>query len=175
MGWTLIQHISAPTSNIIDFTGLSLSGYQRAVLLIDGLTVGTDGVSVLLRLSTAATLRTTGYRWRTDSDSSGGTGVTGNSASDTSIRLADATSSNFGVGNGANKSYAGKLEISNLGATLHKLVTIDGASIGPTGNMVRQVGAGILEQTGAIDGIRILLSTGTMTAGKASLYGLTTS
>lgn len=175
MGWNLITHVASPTSDQINFTGLSLSAYQRVVVLFDGVTVGTDGAFVLLRLSTAGTLRTSGYRWRNDSYSSGGTSDAGNSTSDTSIRLVGGSTSNWGIGNASTKSWSGKVEISNLGSTLHKLVTIDGVAIGPTGNMTRQIGAGILEQTGAVDAIRLLLSTGTMPTGKGSLYGLTTS
>lgn len=175
MGWQIIEHKSAPASDMFDFTGLDLTGYQRVVLLLDGLVVGTDGAFVLLQLSTASTLRTSGYRYVTREYSSGGTSDSTSSSSASSIRLHGGSTSNWGVGNAAGESFSGKCEISNAKVALYKHVQADGAAVGPTGALVRSVVAGLLEQTGDIDGIRALLSTGTLSSGKATLYGLTTS
>lgn len=175
MAWTFIQRLSSPTSDKLEFTGLSLSGYQRVVLLLDGLVVGTDNAQILLQLYTATTLRTSGYRHYLAEASSGGTTDTSNSTSTSSVPLAGTGAANFGVGNGASKSFSGRVDICNSNLALYKLIEHNGNAIGPTGNMFRTRGGGILEQTGNIDGIKVFPSSGTLTAGSAALYGLATS
>lgn len=176
MGYQLIEHKSAPASNMFDFTGLSLGGFQAVELRLSGLVVGTDGAFVLLRLSTGGTLRSSGYRWRQYNISTGGGSDNDNSASDTSIQLMGSTDGNYGVGNASPESGSMDIRIANVDATaLYKHVIYNGVAIGPTGSGLRYSGGGVLEFTGNVDGVRILVSTGTLTAGKATLYGLRTS
>jgi hypothetical protein len=175
MGWTVIEHKSAPASDMFDFTSLSLGSYQRVVLVLDDLTLGTDGAFVRLQLSTATTLRTSGYRHRCSSRSSSGSDDNTASASTSSVLLIGGATSSWGIGNAAGETGGGRCEISGVGSGNYKLMLFDGAAVVPSGSLVRYVGAGLLEQTGVIDGVRIIVSTGTLTAGKATLYGLTTS
>lgn len=173
MAWTLISSLSAPTSNQFVFSGLSLGSYQRVLLYLDGLTLGTDGAYVITQLSTASTLRTSGYRYALACYSSGGSSTTASSNSAASILTLGGPSSTWGVGNAANENGSARLEVSNLGGTLYKTVQVDGTLVAPSGAGVRVLGSGLLEQTGAIDGFSISTSTGTLTAGKAALWGLT--
>ena len=177
MAWTLIDHVASPTSDQLNFTSLTLTSYRRVVLMLDDVRAGTDGAFLLLQLSTAATLRTAGYRWKNRSLSTSGSDDNTNSTSDSSIRLIGGSTSAWGIGNASTKSGMCRVELAGIdsGLAVYKTVLFDGMAIGPSGNSVRQIGCGILEQTGTLDGIRVLMSTGTMAAGTATLYGLTIS
>lgn len=175
MAWTVIQHLSAPTSDQLSFSGLDLSAYNLVRLELSGVTVGTDGAFVRLRLSTASTVRTSGYRWAIRTHSSSGSSEAANSETGTEIPLLHGSTSAWGVGNAAGESGSSSIIVSNVSSSLYKMVTHNGASIGTSGSLLGRVGAGTLEQTGSVDGLLVYLSTGTMTAGKATLYGLPTS
>jgi hypothetical protein len=175
MSWNLIQRLSAPTSDKFTFTGLSLSSYQRVMLLLDAMKVGTDDAAVLLQLSTGGTLRTSGYRYYITQGSSGGSNNSSNSTSASSIRIAGTGNAGWGVGNAASSNATSRIYISNSNVALYKTIDVSGTVIHPSGNASRIRGGGILEQTGNTDGITISLSTGTLTSGTAALYGLPTS
>lgn len=175
MAWELIEHKSSPTSNQFDFTSLSLGSYQRVMLMVDGVDVGTDDAYLLMRLSTASTLRTSGYRYRIRGMASSGAAATdANDQAATYIPL-NRPSTAYGIGNDTGEAGSSIVHISNLGSGLYKHCQIDSVIQGPSGSVVRNFGVGGLDQSGAIDGVRVYLSTGTMAAGKASLYGLKTS
>lgn len=177
MAWTVIQHISSPTSNEITFSSLSLGAYQRVLLLVDGLEVGTDGAFVNMEISTGSGFNTSGYRYVNFARSSvpaTNTASQNTPASGAFVRLCGGTS--FGLGNASTKSVGLSVEIHNPSSTsLHKLVTVKGSYIGTGGSVIRIGASGLLEQTAAIDGLKIKLDSGTMDAGKATLYGLPTS
>jgi hypothetical protein len=176
---TLIQRLTSPTSDQFNFTGLSgLSSYQRLVLMLDGVTLGTDGAFLNLQFSISSSIVTTGYRHGAFHDSSSGSSnnsVNDTPASGSSIRIYGGTSSTWGVGNAAGENANVTLFIGNATAALYKIVETNGGGVAPSGSFVRIFGGGILENTGTIDGIRILTSSGTMTAGTAALYGIPTS
>lgn len=180
MAFSLIDHKSAPNgSGQFEFTSLVVTSYHRLILLLDGLQASTDGAFVYLRLSVGGTLYSAGYRYRTTGLSSSGTSNDASqntAASGTFLPLVFGSTSSWGIGNASTKSGMVKAEISNLGNDgMYKTVFADAVTIGSTGALLRQVTGGHLEQTAAIDGLTILASTGTLTAGKATLYGLTTS
>jgi hypothetical protein len=162
MSWELIEHKAAPASNMFDFTG-DYSAYDRLMLVLDDVTVSSDGANLLLQLSTAATLRTSGYRRVSQAYSSGGTDALTSSSADSSVRLTNGSTSNWGVGNAAGECFSGLAQISGIDAAVYKGIIADAVFIGPTGALVRVVNGGLLEQTGNIN------------AGKATLYGLATS
>lgn len=178
MAWTFIQHLSAPTSNQFTFSSLSLGGYQRVLLLVDGAIVGTDGAFLNLTISTGSGFNTSGYRYYHASRSSSGSSdstAQDTPASGAFIRVLGGASSTWGIGNAATESGSSWITVSNVGSGLYKTVDFNSSHVAPSGSGVRVFGGGLLEQTAAIDGLRISVSTGTMTGGKATLYGLPTS
>lgn len=173
MGWVILGHVAAPTSDMITFSSLSLTGYQRVALVFDGITVGTDGAFLHLQLSTSGTFYTAGYRYRIMARSSSGSDNNDASESASFVRLIGGTISSWGIGNAAGKTGSGHVELSHLtGSGPYPHVVYDGHAVAPSGAAVRFLTGGHLEQTTAIDGVRLLMSTGTMTAGWATLYGL---
>lgn len=175
MAWTIIEHKSAPTSNQFDFSSLTLSGYQRLCLMLDGLVVGTDNAYIQMRLKIAGSEISTNYRWTNQKfSSSGSTPANEASQSGTFIPLMYGTTAAYGVGNSAGKSGSGMVWISNPTDALYKLMQVDCAHIVSSGSFIRTVGGGSLDNTGSMNGLRVYTSTGTLTAGKATLYGLNT-
>jgi hypothetical protein len=174
MGWQVIQHLSSPTSDLFSWSGLSLGSYQRVCVMFDDITVGTDGAFITLQLSTGSGFNTAGYRFAGSLRSSSTATDTEGSESAAHIKIGG-TSSTWGVGNAANETISGRCDIGNLGSSLYKVIETNASIVAPSGSMTRFIGAGLLEQTAAIDGVRLGVSTGTLTAGKATLYGLRTS
>lgn len=177
MAWQLIagSHKSAPTSDMFDWQGLTLTGFQKVLVLVDGVTVGTDGAFLEMQLYTASTLRNTGYRWAASLRSSGGSTDSTGASAQASARVLGGSSSTWGIGNAASECGSCRIEISNIDAAVYKQLEANGSMVAPSGASVRHTGSGLLEQTGTVDGIRLLMSSGTMTAGTATLYGLPTS
>lgn len=174
MAWAVISHLSSPTSDLFTFSGLSLGSYQRICLMFDAIVAGTDGAFPILQLSTGSGFNTSGYRYANSMRSSSGATDSAESNSAAHIRIGG-SSSTWGVGNASNESMSCRLDIGNLGSSLYKLVETNASYVGPSGANVRLYGGGLLEQTAAIDGVRVGVSTGTLTAGLATLYGLRTS
>jgi hypothetical protein len=174
MSWTLIEHKAAPASNMFDFTG-DFSAFDKLMLVLDDVTVSADGANLLLQLSTAATLRTSGYRRVSQAYSSGGSDAITSSNSDSSVLLTNGSTSNWGVGNAAGECFSGIAAISGVDAAVYKGITADVVFVGPTAAVIRAVNGGLLEQTGDVDGVRVTVSSGNINAGKATLYGLATS
>lgn len=177
MAWTIIEHKSAPASNQFDFSSLTLSGYQRLCLMLDGLVVGTDNAYIQMRLKISGSEISTGYRWTNQKfSSSGSTPANEASQTGTFIPLMYGTSASYGIGNAAGKSGSGIIYIGNPtnASSLYKLVQIDCAHQVSSSSFIRTVGGAALENSGTMDGLRVYPSTGTLTAGKATLYGLNT-
>lgn len=174
MAWEVIAHVASPTSNLITFSGLSVSSYQRLCLMADELVLGTDGDYPILQISTGSGFNTSGYRYGNSLRSSSGSTDTTATESGAHIRIAG-SSSTWGVGNATNETCSLRCDIGCLGSSLYKVVETNAAFVAPSGSNVRLYGGGILEQTAAIDGVRLGVASGTLTGGKATLYGLRTS
>ena len=173
----VILHVPAPVSDALTFTGLSLGLYQRVRLCADEVRVGTDGDLIDLLISTGSGFTGTGYRYTHNSRSAvpGSDAVNQNNpAVGASIRVCGG-GAGFGIGNAATKSCSITIDISPGGSALHKLVNFNSVHIGPGGSIIRNFGGGLLELTNPIDGLQLKKVSGTMPAGKATLYGFPTS
>jgi hypothetical protein len=102
--------------------------------------------------------------------SSTGTFVAGDSASASSMALTRITTN--AVGNATGVSFGGTYVIGNPNEALHKYLRGHGAYTANDGNLRGIRSLGFLPNTGTIDGLKFLLSSGTMTAGKASIWGI---
>jgi hypothetical protein len=174
MASVVISRLTSPTSDQLSFTGLTLTGYRLVTLHVWGVTVGTDDASVWLRVSQSGSFLSgaSDYTYVTVSRSTGGSNENEVSAAAAQIALSDDTA-NWSVGNAAGESFVTRIEVVNRESGDPCYVTFNGAHTGPTGNSVMVNGQGIVKNSTAIDGLRILLSTGTMPTGKAVLIGHT--
>jgi hypothetical protein len=157
----------APVSNTFDITGLDLSGIQRVILFLDGITVDTANTDVIVQFYIAGALVTTGYRYTTANNTSavGENDVSSGSAAHVLVTDVAAT--------GANISLCSRLEI-NVGGK-YKLATSDTARMGSSGGLARVRGGGLLENNGSLTGMKISGSGGLITGGQALLLAMQTS
>lgn len=171
-GLTLLQAqiISSPVAAVDFVTGLD-STYDNYVLLISDLIPATDAINLFLRVSEdgGGTFKSgaSDYAWNANGVGDGGASTAG-STGDTGIRL------NHGNTLSNSRAYGGEVLIhSPSGAALHKLFTSRGSYEFSGGTMAHFVGGGVFKlDTNAINGIRILSSSGNISSGKLALYGV---
>jgi hypothetical protein len=174
MASVIIARLTAPSSDMLSFTGLDLTSYRMVTLLVWGLTVGTDDASVWLRVSQGGSFLSgaSDYSYVLSTGVTSGSTETEASNAAAKIALTD-DSANFSVGNAAGEGFITRIEIVNRESGEPHYLTFNGAHTGPTGSGMMTNGEGVVNSSTALDGLRILLSTGTMTAGKAVLIGHT--
>lgn len=171
---SLIQHQSAPTSNIFDFTGIDFSAFIKANLYLNGVVVDTDAAEIYLQLYIAGVLQTASYEDQIQQISASGSTSSRGQASASAITLAYQSTVNWGVGNAAGESFVGRVSLMNLNLTPRKLVTFQSAMVGPTGNSINASGGGCLTNSGTVTGLRISGNGGLITSGSATLEGIPT-
>lgn len=160
---------SAPIGGAFALTGLDLSGMQRIVVLLDGLAPTTDGDEIRFQLTSGGVPIGAGYRWKVRELSTSGSTNDSNDISDPSVRLCGAAG-DWGVGNGATKSYSGQVDL-GLPAGRWPVLRWQGTSIGRTGNSFPIDGGGHLESTATIDGVAVS-APGGLSAGSVTVYGV---
>jgi hypothetical protein len=170
MGYTLISQITSPTSNAIEFSGLSLSGYDDVQVKLEGVTVGTDNVSIVAQFAIGGSLVTSGYRYHSAILTTGGVSVDADSTSAASMLLTRITTN--AVGNASGESFAGIYQIGNPNEALHKYLRGHASYTADDGNLRHVRSLGLLANTGTLDGLKFFLSSGTMPTGKASIWGI---
>ncbi len=177
----LIATKVASSSATIDFvhgvSGVVLDDtYDSYELVISSLKAATDDVEVRLRVGTGAgpTWQTSGYRYAFNGLSDGGTAVGSSSTSAAQINLGVSTTSTSGLGNAAGKHYSARIEFDNPDASDYPMFRFSGAYIfsAAVGLIAFAGGGGMRGTAAAITGIRILLESGNIAAGRFSLYGL---
>ena len=170
-GEFLIQSQTASASSSLDFTtGLSDTNFKYFIIRYTDLMPATDNVALWLRVSTdgGSSWRSTAgdYRWAVSFDN-GATGNTSN-ASDTEMEL------NRAVGNATNEGCSGQVLAYNLtGSSMNKRFVLDGMHVDQAGLWERSHGVGgFIFSNAAVNGLRVLFSSGNITSGTVELRGL---
>lgn len=174
-GLVLIQEQTASASATIDFiTGIS-STYEHYILDIIDLVPATDNTSPYLRFSTdgGSTFRSSGGDYYFGNNGflvDGGitSGPTGNNAA-TQIELTNVQSN---VGNSSEESFSCTIHIYNPAGSRRKPVNYFSSYVGTATEAAFAHGAGLLNTLSAVNGLRILMSSGNITSGKFKLYGV---
>ena len=173
MAWVEIAAADAPASNVFDFPSLTLTGYSVLQVVCSGIRVTTDATDLALQFYVSAALVTTGYRWGNQSlhSSTSLVGLDDGDTSDPSILLCS-NNVDWDVGNAAEESFGGVLMVdAPLSTALYKRVEIEAVMAGPAGRLNVVSGIGLMENAGAIDGLKISGSSN-LTAGKVRVLGL---
>lgn len=171
MAYEVIARQSAPASNVFDFTGLDLSGYEGIQVKMIGLRLGTDDADVLFQVYVGGSLITSGYHVASNVSTSGASNDSMAASSGSSIALTD-TSLNFGVGNDTGENFSGLISLYNPTASVNKLFGMLSERTTPSGGGAHERGGGKVNNTGTIDGIKISVSTGTLTDGVVVIQGM---
>ncbi len=170
-----VQEASASTS--IDFTSNINSTYDRYEIQVDRLVPTSNAVNLLLRISTdggSTWLAGSGYSWVVNThmvqyDPS----FAQSDASDSAMCLNYFNETNRMLGNAAGKSSNWRITIhSPASTTLQKMFMWEGVQHSSTAYWGRIDGMGNHSGTAAINGLRLLLSSGTIASGRFSLFGI---
>lgn len=167
----LIQSQTASASSTIDFaTGLN-DTYDEYFITMSSIKMSVDDSVLQLRVGTGGgpTYQATGYNYI---GSSVGGATTNNGTAQTQINL-NRSGAGVGIGNASGESFSGNVRFSNPEASDFMMIMFDTnhARADATGPE-RMVGSGCWLTAGAVTAIRFLPSTGNITSGRFTLYGL---
>jgi hypothetical protein len=174
--WTAIETVTVSSDATVD---MDLSGTHKMYQVhIDNLIPATNQVSLLLRFSVDAGSTflegASDYAWSYIGGTSTSAAQSGDVA-DTDITFsASLPSSIFGLGNVAEESYNGFINIHNANQTT-KAVCVSGqvAMLDQTpliGGFIEN--GSLIANINEVDAIRFLASSGNLTSGRITLYGL---
>lgn len=168
--WDLIATATASNSATLDFTSISNSTYRTHVLVLSSMIPQTDATSLTLRVSVAASfLSTSIYDYAIFAHNSAGASAVSGGNATAGVILMEATS----WGNNTNEHINGVVYLHNLSdAAIAKSMVWQGHGINATAASVSATGGCTFSTTSAIDGIRILSSSGNITSGEVRLYGI---
>ncbi len=166
----LLATATASDDATVDFSGYFSSVFEEYLLTIKDLVPATDTASLLLRLSQASSFLAgaSDYGWTRIGNENGGTVVPAGDAADTSVTIAS------GLGTGTGESLSGEIRIYNpAGSSAYKRVSYSASWFGATATDLVTIGAGgIIVNATAVDGVRLLMSSGNIASGTFALYGL---
>jgi hypothetical protein len=170
VAWTLVDSLSSPTAGAFTFPSLTLSSYSTVQIVITGVTVTTDGTDIALTFYVGGVEITATYRWGQASGSSAAATNADGDVSDPSILLTS-NDPNWDVGNASGEGFGAIVTVDEPTSTaLYKKAGYVSVFTGPTGTMIEALGIGIMENTGAINGLKVA-GTSSLTAGKVRILG----
>lgn len=170
--WSVIDSKDAPASNVFDFASLTLTGYSAIQIVCSAITVATDGTDIKLTFYVSGSEVTSGYRWSNQSTTSNtGSGLDDGSTSAAAILLVS-DNSTWDVGSDTGEGFGCVITVDNpLSTALYKKAGFHCAFTGTTGAVFGNSGVGIMENAGAITGLKIS-GTSNLTAGKVRVLGI---
>jgi hypothetical protein len=167
-GWRLLKSLAANNSPTLDFPGLDAS-CDLHMLVMTNLLPATDGVDLLVRLSHGGSFTAgTGYAFHT-----GGGAVTStsyaavNGSSNSAFFL-----NNSLIGNAAGEGYSGRFCVGGAGDARAHLAWAQGVTMNQSGVGYASSMGGYQNTSAAVDGLRVLFSSGNIASGRAALYAL---
>ncbi len=169
--FTLIDSLAAPSSGVFDFPSLTLTGYKAIEIDIAGVTVTTDDTEVMLQFYVGGVLITTGYRFSTLLLGSGAAAAGDGATSGSGIKL-QSNDANLGVGNDTGERFNSSIQVDEpLNTTRHKRALYESLITLPSGVRHSVQGQGIMENTGAVSGLKIS-GDSDLLAGHVRVYGV---
>jgi hypothetical protein len=171
-GWVPLEEQTASSSAQIDFVLTSyLTDFEDFKVVINNAAPATDNVDLYMRFSTdgGSTFKTgTEYTFVTFTTTTAAGGVSSGSAGAAQFQLVGAN----GIGNAANETWSGWVEIINPNATARTAYTGEGVyftNAGVTNHVLSTSGYSLtVENT---DAVRFLMSSGNIASGKFTLHG----
>jgi hypothetical protein len=177
--WDLLLKQEASNDAAIEFTADIDDTYDRYVFVIDGLKPETDGVNLHVRISDdgGTTFETTNYYWAfSGANQSDVAAVYSNSgASLTSQIILNGTQNQTQVGSAAGEGLSGTLNLSNPSdSTQFTRMFFQGVWSRDDQTVDETLGmsSGGWKVTTAVNGVQFLFSSGNITSGTISMYGI---
>lgn len=174
-----IETITASTSATIDFDSGIDATYTSYLLLVKGLVPATDDVQLFLRVATSGPTWQAGagaYQWGAGIVSIGGSFTgDGSSSGGPSTAICINGSATSKVGNSSGEGIDACIRFSAPATTAQrKRFTWTAGFTTAAGNDAHATGTGSYGSTSVIVGVRLLFSSGDISSGSATLYGITT-
>jgi hypothetical protein len=169
-------HGAVPTGTGVTGAGTVVldNTYDEYLILVSDLTPATDDTALLLTVGTGAgpTYASADYYFAM----AGGFSNTGsaqvfNGHSTTALQLG-VNGGGVKIGNGAGESARASIRFSNPEASGYKVFEWAHSYFGAGGEHVAVSGGGHWRQTTALTAVRLAMSSGNISAGRASLYGI---
>lgn len=166
-GPILIATATASSSATIDFTSGIDSTYKKYILEIIDYVPATDATEIWLRVSQSGSFLTgANYGYGVGYTNFGGAGYVGGDTVGTKMLLAN------GISNGSGYGMSGRIEIYNPAGTAKRKNFIWDLAQYNTSGVARYYGTGTYAANNtAIDGFRLLSSSGNVASGTFKLYG----
>lgn len=168
--WVKISSATASASATIDFTGLS-STYAAYYIVCTGVLPATNAVMLQARISIASSFSSSSL-YSLAQQGTGASTVAGRSTSTSQWNLID--SGIFGtLSNTAGLESTWRILLSNPSSTSNpKTIGFEGDLVASSTLCSFIRGSGFYQSNSAVDGIRFLMSSGNISTGKFTLYGL---
>ena len=170
-GMTLLATASASSSASVDFDNLIDSTYDTYMLTISGLVPATDNTTAYVRVGTGSgpTYQTTNYNYGTYMVTDTGGTSTGGSSSTSQIHLQVTR----GQGNAAGEAFGATMYVFQAADTsLRTSVRFQTVQDSADGNAQGSWGFGFWNDTTSVTSIQVFMSSGNITSGEFSLYGM---
>ena len=171
LGWNLIDTKTASASATIDFTSGLSTNYNNYAIKISNLTPVTDNTTLYMRVSQSTVFLSgaTDYGWLAHAWGVISIDQTSVSASTAQIAIAGGLINTSGRVLEATITFGHPAETNGYKNFMHDSTY----SVTGTDELSRNVGVGRFQKnTTPIDGIRFLMSSGNISVGTFSLYGL---
>lgn len=171
--WVFISSQSANNSSNISFTGLS-NTYLNYMIVMNDVIPATNAVNMQMQFGTGGTptYQTTAYYWSIYGFSAVGSTETDDAANQSQFTLTNTTASHQ-VSNGTGAALSGNILIHNpsQSASYHSYKTeFEYLNSGTDSDAIS--GGGIWHGTTAVTAAKIFMSSGNITSGTFTLYGL---
>jgi hypothetical protein len=166
-GWTKILRQTASADANIDFTGLD-NTYDTYMVVLEDVILASDGQRVVMQVSTNTSWNTgTDYEWANNEGSATATVTGAGQNGVTSMRVTAIT-----CGTVAGEDLQGFLLIHNLGSTSKTWFVANTIGRDSNANAMGSQGGGRYKTAEANDGIRFTTTSGNITSGVFTLFGL---
>lgn len=168
---TLLSTVTASSSATVDIETTFSSTYDAYIIVVSGMTPSTSGVNLLSRFKVAGSYVTSAtYDNHIDTSSvTDGANLYSSTINTSDLRIAS------GLENVSTDSFDFTLHIHTPSSTaFYKKIYWLGASNSGV-DLRRHDGIGMLENAGAVTGVRFLASSGNIATGKFRLYGISNS
>ncbi len=165
----LLQSQPASSSTTIDFTSKITSSFSTYLVKMKDIIPANNGDNLLLTFSTdnGSTFLASNYLWANKTGTSNAGNTATGSASDTTMQVASA------LQNGSSNGLDGDLQLycMNSGSLVPKAYCMSVMmGSGPVGTVIAM--GGMNSGTTAVNAIRFAMSTGNITSGTFTLYGI---
>ena len=177
-GLALLTSGSVASVSSLDIVLTSYTGYRGLIFMLANFLPVTDGVTLMLRVSTnggsSYDAAAGNYQFASYGINSAGTGVNSSTTSSTVINLSTGTGGAL-VGNASGEGLNGRIEIYRQTVTGFRpriLFHTAANSNAATTDVVQQIGVGGRTANQDTDAVRFLFSSGNISSGDYAVYGL---